>query len=25
LRVEMLEAMRVGLENDYDGWKKTFL
>jgi enoyl-CoA hydratase len=25
LRVEMLEAMRVGLEKDYDGWSKQFL
>lgn len=25
LRAELLEAMRVGLEKDDDGWKKTFL
>jgi enoyl-CoA hydratase len=25
LRSELLEAMRVGLEKDDDGWKKTFL
>jgi enoyl-CoA hydratase len=25
LRVEMLEAMRVGLEKDYAGWSKQFL
>jgi hypothetical protein len=25
LRAELLEAMRIGLEKDYDGWKKTFL
>ena len=25
LRAELLEAMRVGLAKDYDGWKKTFL
>jgi hypothetical protein len=25
LRADMLDAMRVGLAKDYDGWKKTFL